>query len=283
MLSKREERRKYMLFTVTKYLDAMISKTPEILPLSPNIRATYNGEECGVGQNDVWLHAVRIPARQTFSDCENDEVIFTGKVTNDVMVFPSHMTDDKFYHSKWYLYMLRLRFDGDLITEIEELTCDQPTHCYNPINDAVVPQVIYDIPLPEEEQLTREEMVKMIDDYWLACAKEIPFSDVFCHPDGFRWEQGQLATDTARFPYSLSSEFKVPRFTWLMPENERRYPVVDVKRGTLVCIVVMGNAGPRRGAIVWEVFKFEHGLIKCMHGYYRVLVKHSGWAKDRPK
>jgi hypothetical protein len=122
-------------------------------------------------------------------------------------------------------------------------------------------------------------MVKMIDDYWLGCAKEIEPLDVQCHPDSFRWEQGQQSTDTARFPYSLRSEFLVDRFHWLMPEAERRYPVGDAARGVVVSIVIMGNAGPRRGAIVWEAFKIEHGLIKCMHCGYRVLIEHSGWAK----
>ena len=280
MLSKSELCRKKMLKIATVYLDALCSKTPEVLPLAPNVRATYNGQECQPCRNEVWSYTVRIPERQTFSDPEAGNVVFFGKMTNDVVNFPEFMTDDKFHYAKWFLYMLRLKIEDGLITEIEELSIDTPTHTKHTIEDAQVYQMVYDIPLPEEEQMSREEMVRAVDTYWVAITKTIPGQSMECHPDGVRWEQGEPATDTARFPYSLVREFEVGRFHWHMPKNERRYPIVDVKRGVVVSIVIMGNAGPRRGAIVWEAFKFSHGLIKCMHCGYQVLIEHSGWALD---
>ena len=281
MEQKPYARRAQLLKLANEYLTALGRKTPETIPVAPNVRATYNGQECPVGQNDVWTYTVRIPERQSFVDPENDTVVFFGVITNDVVNFPANMTPDKFYYSKWSLYMLRIKAEGDLITEIEELTCDTPTHSYIPINDVRIYQPIYDMLVPEDEQLTREELVQIVDDYWSACAKELPPSAIAVHPDGFRSEQGLKATDSARFPYSLTTEFDVSLFNWKMPRAERRYPVVDPKRGIVVAIVIMGNAGPemRRGAIVWEVFKIDAGLLKCMHCGYRVLIADSGWSK----
>ena len=280
-MEKPYARRKQLLKLTNDYLTALCRKTPEAIPVAPHVRATCNGRECPVGQNDVWTYTVRIPERQTFVDPENDSVVFFGVITNDVVNIPANMTRDKFYYARWSLYMLRLKMEGDQIAEIEELTNDQPTHSFIPINEVHIYQPIYDMLVPEDELLTREELVKIVDDYWSACAKELPPSTVAAHPDGFRSEQGMKATDSARFPYSLTTEFDLDAFNWRMPRAERRYPVVDAKRGVVVAIVVMANAGPQwpRGAIVWEVFKIDAGLMKSLHCGYRILLEDSGWSK----
>ena len=283
-MTPREERRKYMLLTTTKYINAMCRKDCTGLPLSDNLRVTYNAEESKLGENEVWTYAQRIPDRQTFADPDTGEVILFAIVTNDTVVKDGiYLTPDRMYHSLWYQYVLRLKFDKDLICEIEEVVNSRPVHKYTPFEHAHFSELIYEVPVPVDARVSKDEMIAIVDSYWSGCAKEVGEDAVPCHPDCQRHENCDLATDTSHFPFTLSGEFNYGNFLWNLPRSERRFPIVDEERGVVVSMCIMANAGVGRGGQVIEAFKIEYGIIRRMDCIYRVLggvPEKSGWAKE---
>lgn len=282
-MNARVEKERQMLLITNRYLDAMCKKKPESLPLAPNVRATYDGEERPVGQNEMWEYAIRIPSRQTFTDVDTNNVCFFGTATNTAYSSrPESMPAEKFYWSRWYFFFLRLKFTEDLkICEIEEVVINQTQGSYNPLEGAAFSQLIYEIPVQEKYRLTREEMIKIVDDYWSAIPKEFPGDQVLCHPDSSRIENGTPSTDSVKFPYSLSAEFDVGKFNWKLPREERRFPIVDVELGIVVSIVVMhGYEVGNRNTIVIDAFKIDRGLIRKVDCLSKTVngVSHTGWA-----
>lgn len=281
-MTPREERRRYMLLTTTKYINAMCRKDLTGVPLSDNLRVTYNAEDGEIGKNEIWEYAQRIPDRQTFADPDTGEVVVFAIVTSDtVMKDEIYLPPEKRYHSRWYQYILRLKFDEDRICEVEEVVNDRPVYRYTPFETAHFSNLIYEVPVPESARVSREEMIAIIDSYWSGCGKEVGEDAVPCHPDAQRHENCDLATDTSYFPFTLSGEFNYGSFHWNLPKSERRFPIVDEERGVVVSLSILANAGIGRGGQVIEVFKIEYGVIRRMDCIYRVLggvPEKSGWA-----
>lgn len=119
-------RKRHELITITQlYTEALLEKTPEILPVAENVRATYNGNDIAIGDNEVWHNALVIRERQTFIDPDTGEVVFFGMVSNETV---ERNMDFKIANSTYvynYHYTLRLKIVDGKITEIEEMGADR--------------------------------------------------------------------------------------------------------------------------------------------------------------
>ena len=278
MISQRNQRKQEILQLIAEYLEALVNKTPEVLPVSPRLRVTFNGEPAMLGENDAWKDTLRIPERQSFADPDTGEGVFYGVLTNVVNVKPTHTTADLNY-TIWQLYFLRLKVEHGLITEVEEFVKPTPNFNYIPFQKVKLPDLMFDMVLPEEERRSREELIQIVEMYWDGVEKRMDPEIIPFHPDAHRFEYGMQVSSSEKSPGSLKNNCKVPTFYWTVPQNERRYPVVDVSRGLVVSIAVLKQVeGGHRGLIVAEYFRIESGLMRRMCAFCRIFQEKSGWA-----
>lgn len=281
--------RHHLLKLLNRYLEAVISDAPELLPVSPDLRVTYNGLPISLGENEIWKSVIRFQSRQTFLDCHTQNIVFLGTATNDALLVDGSKPYPKKGQSVraadhnrstilWWYYVLRLCIREEKIAEIEEFTIP-----HNLINFDLHPKdfplhnLAFDIPVPEEERMKRDEMIQVVETYWDGISKHIDWHDVLAHPDSQRVEMGILCTNAKRNYFTVQANFSNPQFYWEI--QNRRYPVVDPIRGVVVSFVEFKQGRPDTppGFIAGEVFKVEDGLFKDIYAFFKPMCTESGW------
>ena len=287
--SKREERNR-LLQLVNVFLDAAVYNDISSLPLAAGVRATYNGKEVPVGQNEIWEQAIRFPARQTFVDHETQTACFFGTATNDALLdemryfYPkkkcpwANVREYNRSEMKWWYYFLRLKCDDGLIIEIEELTIPWGiNNFWTQAKEYPMKNLQFDIPVPDDDQRERDEMIDIVETYWDALERKIEWRDVKCHPDCQRIEFNVQCTNCKRDYHSLRTSFLNPLFTWDI--RDRRYPVVDTKLGVVVAVVQFVQKLPDSspGFVAVEAFKVIDGGFREIMVYLKPMCLDSGW------
>lgn len=269
MITERELRRRLLLKRTNQVLEALLEKKPESLPVTDDLKVSYNGVLAGLGDNEIWKHTLRIPQRQAFPDPDTDNCVFIGVCTNEVMTLPGYNFDD-FVHA-WF-YALRIRLRGELICEIEEISCHSRAMGFETeAEDVSLPIVLFDTPIPMEERSTREELIETVNAYWNGVEKSISWDQVPVHPGARRCEMGHFTTDCKLTPASLQSNFKIPEFCWSI--KHRRFPVVDVARGVVASYVSFYPAegeimSKGNGSGTMELFKVEGGMLRALYAHF---------------
>lgn len=273
--------RRKMAAVMEGYLEALIEKKSEALPLAKECRATYNGEETAVGDNDLWKNTLIIKQRQTFIDPVSGEMVFFGVMSNEPREMNQTFPIEIHVYSKQYLATIRLKLEDDKITEIEELTIEGRLRYFYADSDTVkLPDLEFEIPVPEEERCTREELIEMVETYWDCAEKRQPADAMKIHPDAQRYENGYCTTNHSN---SFRGDFKHNKnFRWDVPDESRLYPVVDPVRGLVVssCFMVNGanaSADGLEGARIVEAFKIKDGAICRLLAFFPVLGSKPGW------
>lgn len=285
-----------LLMTINNYLQCIVDDTPHLVPFADNAKITYNGSVVKAGETEIWKTAVRFQSRQTFADPVTGEAAFFGTATNEAVMgavskenpknksgSEYNLTPNEFNRStvKWWFYVLRIKMENDLITEVEEITISEHL-----VHFDVCPKELpfkdleFEMVVPETERCSREELIAVADTYWDGLQKSIAWNEVLTHPDCQRVEMGVLCTNASRNYHSVQSNFRSPNFLWAI--NERRYAVVDEIRGVVICFVVFeqikDNTPP--GFIAAEAFKIESGLMKSIFAFFKPMCLCSGWGKD---
>jgi hypothetical protein len=276
--------RRKMVAIMENYTEALIEKNPQALPLAAGCRATYNGKECQIGENPLWKNTLIIKQRQTFIDPVSGEMVFFGVMSNEPREMNETFPVNIHVYSKQYLATIRLKIVDGKITEIEELTIDKRLRYFYADSEEVrLPDLEFEISVPEEERCTREELVEMVEAYWDCAEKRQPADVLKVHPDAQRYENGYRTTNHSN---SFRGDFKHNKsFRWDVPDNSRLYPVVDPVRGLVVssCFMVNGaNASQDglEGARIVEAFKIKDGAICHLLAFFPVLGGETGWEKD---
>ncbi|MDO4343979.1 MAG: hypothetical protein Q4C50_04155 [Eubacteriales bacterium] len=276
-------KRRKMIALMEEYLEAMIEKRPDSLPLADNCRVTYNGKEGKAGDNELWKNTLLIKERQTFIDPVTEEMVFFGIMTNETREMNEYFPIDVHVYVKQYLTTVRLKVENEKITEVEELVMEgRFRHFYSDIESVALPALEFEMTVPEEERSTREELIQLVSDYWDAAAGWKKPEELVIHPDAQRYENGYRTTNHSN---SFRGDFKHnPSFRWDTPEASRIYPVVDPVRGLVVSSCFMENgAGSNRdglrGARIVEAFKIKDGAICSLLAFFPVLEGLTGWEK----
>ncbi len=275
--------RRKMTAIMENYTEALIEKNPGALPLAADCRATYNGKDCPVGENPLWKNTLIIKQRQTFIDPVSGEMVFFGVMSNEPREMNETFPVNVHVYSKQYLTTIRIKIVKEKITEIEELTIDERLRYFYADSEEVrLPDLEFEITVPEEERSTREELIETVETYWDCAEKSQPAEVLKVHPDAQRYENGYRTTNHSN---SFRGDFKHNKsFRWDVPNNSRRYPVVDPVRGLVVSSVFMvDGAGASRdglgGARVVEAFKIKDGAICHLLAFFPVLEGTDGWEK----
>ncbi|WP_138296345.1 MULTISPECIES: hypothetical protein [unclassified Clostridium] len=281
-MTEQARRRRELVRMMEQYTEALIEKAPDALPLAANCRATYNGREIAVGDNKVWHNTLVIAQRQTFVDPVSGEMVFFGVMTNETVERNQDFEIRTHVYAASYHYTVRIKVVDGLITEIEELACNRRLrYFFSQIEEIKLPDLEFEIPIPEEERATREELIAIINAYWDALDRKEGWEQLPIHPDAQRYENGYRTTNHS---HSFRGDFKHnPPFRWPTPASTRSFPVVDPTRGLVVseCMLEGGGniADGGRGMMIVEAFKIKDGAICHLIAHFPLLSGPTGWEK----
>ena len=180
--------------------------------------------------------------------------------------------------------VLRLKIEQQLITEVEELAWTGRYRYFECLpEDIALPDEAFDMAVPEEERLTREELIEIADAYWEGGFGDLKAEGMPIHPDAQRKENGYQTTNHT---YSVRGDFK-----WNpplvntggdrmidVPRQYRQYPVADPARGIVVSMTTMVPHFGETCLRIGEAFLIREGLIKKMFAMYGQFKNNGGWS-----
>lgn len=272
-----------LLGVMSDYLEALIANKPDEVPLAPNAKITFNGEKCQLGENEIWHRARIFPQRQTFVDVKSGTVVFFGAVTNELRGVGIQKNLD-FLNGFYKLLVVRLHIFEKMINAVEEVCIDHKIASFRAdLKDVRLPILLFEVPVPEDERVSRTELVRIVESYWEAVARTGSISDMPVHPDICRYENGSRTTDEAR---TFLQDFSMETFRWDTPRSERFYHVVDETRQLVVSSQVFyrepyasGLPSDSKGFYVYEVFKINSGRLQMIYAFWRMYQIKSGWSE----
>ncbi len=274
--------RERLIAAMDRYLEVLVGQKGERPRISPDIRYTENTVPLPLGTG-LWRTARELdPGGHHFVDTEHGQVEFWGAV--DEMGAEA-------------IYGVRLKVEGNLVSEIESVVVRGGSF-FNP--RVVVDQAtsFHEI-LPVEDRSSREELVAVADAYFdaieLSDGTHLPVSDdcrrvVNGVVDSME-DLAQLEEGERHRSLGVAEQMTARHYAYIEALRERRFPVVDVERGIVVCHVMFDHPGdlerpdgqlPFRSPnsmLVFEAFKVRGGLLREVWAIGTALPYgiHSGW------
>ncbi len=287
-MNKHLQKRKVLAMIAERYLECLIEKNVARLPLAEEYRATYNGIDGKVGENELWHNILVIQKRQTFFDGEENAIVFVGVGSNEVRERRELFPIDDYLTYKCFAFSIRLKVKDGLITEIEELARTGRSRYFLCMpEDIQLPDLMFEMCVPEEERCSREELIEQADLYWRGSfGAEGP--DIMCvHPDCQRTENGYQTTNHSNsfrgdFKWNADLKGETGMHTSI-PEKYISYPVVDPIRGIVISYATMVtklDGGSTHYFRICEVFLVRDGCIKRILAMFPALDNDGGWVKE---
>ena len=252
---------------ISKYLDAMLSHNPGLLPRSADVKFTEDSEVVKLGEG-LWKSVSGIrPFRRDNLDVPQG--IAASKVVVEEAGSP-------------VLLQIRLKIVDQKITEVETMTVrtQKEGGLFNP--DALKEPRKEMSLAPERGQIARrEEMVKIANTYSEGVkiggfvAVDAPFSS-----DAYRIENGVITAGAGCVlpeceNIKTQKLIKHPGISW-------RIAAVDEDLGIVLMRLDFGETAlyaPGKSLVVWEEFKIYGGAIHAVEAFIRYMPsnKGSGW------
>jgi len=264
---------------IDTYLDALSKNNPSAAPFAPNLKFTENCAEISIGEG-LWFTARgREPGGLYFADTVAGQAGFFGVVRE---------------MDKQAMISLRLKVDGDKISEVETLVVREGAIIFQPQN-IINPRPIFDEIVPPSERSSREELARINNLYFEAIIADkgdiVPVLDS-CE----RRENGVQTT------LSKESQFEVGKMGvrqqidngathHIAAVRDRRFLIQDEERGLSFVIFFFehpGNIesvagrvpfGYPNSMIVPELFKIRNGQIVAIEALLDIFPygTKSGW------
>jgi hypothetical protein len=270
--------RQCLLKLLTVYTDGLQAKNTTAIPVASNVRITNNGEVTTLGNGRVWNTpgTLRLPYRHAVVDEVSGAATIQATVTNytenSLIGVATNATEN---NTVTWFYSLRLKVNNSLITEIEELAGDIVFPGAPSALSLVWPDRIWDTFIPPNEQVTREQLQAVANDYFSTVTGTIKWQDAPFHPECNRLEDADMTTNSVSFGGGCGTEFINPAAQWNV--TNRRFYVSDPVRGVVVAVAMF--TPPTPGTVIMEQFKIENGLIRHVEAFYDLegQVAGSGW------
>jgi hypothetical protein len=272
---------------VDKFIEALAANDPSRLPTTPNVRYTENCETIPLGKG-IWRTATPFVNKRhfiEFADPSSGQVGYFGVVQEA---------------GKPSILSLRLKVEGDRVSEIEVLVCRQPDQTGHPrvfAPDAMqAPKAIFHEAVPEPERCPACELQRIanlyLDGVISGNGEMIPVAD-----GCIRIENGvQTVLTEARGgetgKLGVRAQVNTGVFRDIEGARERRFPILDVERGLAYVFFFWDHPGPVTGAPfpsryaqpnsmpVAELFKIRNRTIVQIEAVLNVFTygATSGWA-----
>lgn len=257
---------------VDRYLEALVANDPARLGGPDAVRFTENAQLLSLGRG-LWGTATPDPPPHRalyVPDEETGQVGFFGMVSEA---------------GEPVMMALRLKVEGDRITEAETLLCRDRDTIFN-VEGMRRPRTEFEAVVPEAERATRAQLVEAtnlyLDGILQANGAMIPVA-----PDCIRVENGVQtvlnpeatgiraeARDRGTWHLGVAEQVDAKIFTDIEAARDRRVAAIDEERGLVMVVFVFDHAGPlvSRGGrsrfrrpnsmMVAEVWKMAGGLIR---------------------
>ncbi len=251
--------RAFLTKFVDTYFDGLINNNPSSLPLSENVKITFNG--------DI------VPASKLFWN-NAQKVIFRFDIANTRFGDTGTEAVIKNEDGSLTMYLLRLKIKDNKIIEIETIKCNkgEADGIWGADNLTDVSQA-YKLSIREVERDSYYDLIGTADSYWRAFQTNGSplYRPARLLADSRRYENGMQTTGffkDGKFE-STAAGFDVGYFSerniW-----DRRFPVVDEERGVVLSIVRFGiKAGSKSKSdatthdrLVAEFFAIKSGWIQ---------------------
>jgi hypothetical protein len=294
---------------VEKYFDAVIANDPKLVPLSPNVRFTEDGQRLLIGDG-LWNTAKAKGKYRLFvTDVPAGSVAVLATIQED------HREPAQFNGS---LIALRLRVQDQQITEIEQIlvrnASENNNRTYNTVdNMATNPKYLQAV--PANERMSRADLVIQGNKYFAGIQKNDGKGDYPFAPECQRDENGGRATNAPtpagqKRPdpktssvysgqWSCLEQFQSGLIHFVNRVRDRRFVAVDQERGIVFAFgffdhsggasrtfktpdgrqVTAGPVQPHTWQLA-EVFKIEKGLITKIDAFLQKAPygMNSGWS-----
>jgi hypothetical protein len=301
---------------IDQYLDAVVKHNPKLVPLTPNVKYTENGQRLEPGDG-LWRSMTAKGSYRLFvTDVSTGEVAFFGTIREEGRKAGEDVPG---------VIGLRLKVVNRQIPEVEMLVCRSDRAALN-FEKLGSPNHLFLEEVPPAERMSREDLIKTANMYFSGMQKNdgkgvYPFTD-----DCNRIEMGSLTTnvkpaDGKPVPdpktstaysaaWSCKEQFESGLLHFVSRIRDRRYVAVDPERGLVYAFAFFDHqagdtrtfkvpdgrtvtAGPNQ-PWTWEIaelFKVEKGKLHQIeaimdHSPYGMLSGWSNWEdgmSDRPR
>lgn len=233
---------------VDRYLDAVVDNEPAAVPMTNDVRFTENGVELEIG-DALWRSMKSKGSYQLFvTDVPAQQVTLLTTIAEDDRTPTGEVPA---------LFALRLKIDGDAISEIEQIVVRDDAAAQR-VEAMGSPHPMYLETIPAARRMSRRDMLETANKYFTGMQQndgkgDYPFADD-CH----RIENGSPATNvstpagqTRPDPATATGysgqwtcleqfESGLLHFVWRI--RDRRFVAVDEERGLVFSFVFFDHA-----------------------------------------
>lgn len=277
--------RKCLQTFLTVYTDAYATRNVSyITKVSPNVRVTDNGVVSSLGKGFIWqtIGPRRLTLRASWVDAVSGAATFRGLVTNTTVSFSSNSTATP-VEGPYYVWILRLRIAGGLITEVEEISSVANSGPFN-INWAAAnaPNPIWDAYVPQAKQESRDNLAAIAHKYYDVFNNKLRWQDAPFHPECVRIENSFQTTDSVGVAYGCGAEKVEEALLVNAVLNNTRLYISDPERGTVAFIARYALPAFGSTIIALAAFKIDDGLIRHNEVWFSSGQEYSNWPDNYP-
>jgi hypothetical protein len=263
---------------VDQYLDAAVAHDPSKVPFAKNVKFTENGQKLALGDG-LWRTLTAKGSYRMFAtDPQAGRVSFLGSIKEDGL---------------YAMLAVHMKVVKRQITELETLVQrnEKSGEGFEKIG------FTWTQPIPENERMSRDELVRVANLYFVGLEKNDGKGDYPFTEDCDRIENGSYTTNVSpprgekrsdpktannySAQWSCMEQFKSGLMAFVNRIRDRRFVAVDVERGIVFTFVFFDHsagdtrtfkaadgrtvtAGPRQ-PWTWEIaeaFRIEKGQIR---------------------
>jgi hypothetical protein len=237
------------------YLTALAQRDPSRLPLAENVKFTQNGRVLDLGQGFWKTAGAPSRYRDTLIDPDSGGIAVLTAFTE---------------HDAVAQVFVRLKIEDRLIAEIETFAVRVGDHRWFAPQNLDGLSDVFARPVPEAERHSRAELIAAAEAYFDAIETEgtpdfvqAPFA-----PGMKRIENGLQTTNVTENPiverHTWSADLQLERASYAGTlVRDRRYPVVDVERGSVLAVAVFRRAGEHTPiTLLTEIFKYTGNQLQ---------------------
>jgi hypothetical protein len=272
---------------MNRYLQAMLEQKVSDELFARDVRFTENGVELPLGDEGLWYGMSGLGGYRFYvPDVETQQIAMIGTVKENMA---THGANDDSGNN--VAVAIRLKIRDNKITEIEQLAIRPPVQLggggrggatANPqpsTGDRVLamgrPHPIFLQPIPENERMSREDLVIAANHYFTALARHdskgyYPFTE-----DCVRYENGILATDDCLKQFTGTSLNGI-----VSRIRDRRFVAVDRERGIVFSFAFFDHHRINWTWQLAELFRIEKGKIRRIEAVFHQVPfgMPSGWS-----
>jgi len=273
---------------VSKYFAALEANDPSKLPVVSNVKFTENGVEMPLGQG-LWKTAGKVMLKWDLLDTYK-----CGTHTNSVIeepytapkpagkpagkenpLFGSRVKPPAEGTPRPILYGVRLKVEGDRISEIESFVARETEFAFNGPVVLTLKDQDWESIIPPEQRSSRLAMIAAADDYYDMFAAEPEVGTPFASPCD-RWENGTITTGgtSSGIEATMKAHDCTPKGLVITTHGPRRF-LVDVEAGTMVAYLLFAGNLPD-----FHMFRMRNGKVDLIQSVIGSGAKDIGWPMD---